>query len=107
MLKMEGVQKIYRTDLDQKRKQRQSEASRCAVAVAVDVQPLAAPAGVARAVGQSAMDGRLSFAATGMPRRSDPEHVSPDGDPFVAPRRTGADSGPAFFAYGSMQEQRK
>ncbi|WP_374679665.1 hypothetical protein [Hydrocarboniphaga effusa] len=39
MLKMEGVQKIYRTDLDQKRKQRQSEASRCAVAVAVDVQP--------------------------------------------------------------------
>jgi len=37
--------------------------------IAVDVQPLAAPAGVARAVGQSAMDGRLSFAATSVLHR--------------------------------------
>ena len=33
--------------------------------------------------GSAGQDGRLSFVATGMSRRSDPEHGAPSGDPFV------------------------
>jgi hypothetical protein len=66
--------------------------------IAFDVQPLAAPAGVARA-GGSRTGRPAERRRDRMSRRRDPEHVAPAGDPFVgfAVERART-SGRAFFA---------
>ena len=63
--------------------------------IAFDVQPLAAPAGVARA-GLSRTGRPAERRRDRMSRRRDPEHVASAGDPFVASDERARTSGRAF-----------